>query len=215
MTGPRTAAFLTLLLVGLASACSQGSADEPELAPSPTPTATASPTPEATPGTEPTEEPTPDDNPLTRNEPPELHLIGDGYERLVRSHMTFRTWLFRHPDPELFDRITHPDCECYIQKNLLAHYAEQGLRWTGGPQGIVVREVRIVDDIARNHVHLQAVLERPDGGELVDEEGNVHDRTEPRAPWVEDLIFVREDEQSPWLLRDFLDRGPVEEGPDA
>lgn len=199
----RCGAVIGVLLVALAAGCDRGNADEPDDAaqPSPTPTVAESPSPE----------PTEDRTPEAGEPPPELHLVGDDYERVVRSYMAFRTWLFRNPDPELFDEITHPDCECYIQKDLLASYAEQGLRWTGDEDGIVVHNVEVVDDVARNLVHLQAVLERPGSGELIDADGNVHDRTEPREPWVEDLIFVRIGPDSPWRLRDFTDRGPVEE----
>lgn len=143
--------------------------------------------------------------------PPELQLVGDDYQRVVRSYTSYRTWLFRHPDPERFDNITHPDCECYIQKNLLAHYRDEGLRWTGG-KGVQVLQVNVVDEQARNMVHLQVVFERPESGELVDADGTVHDQAEPLEPWVEDLVFLREDQSAPWKLRAFVDRGPLGEG---
>lgn len=200
---------LTLVLVAvvvLATGCNDGNAaGEAEQVDQPTPT----PVEELTPSPEPTGAPTP--TPPQAEPPPELQLIGDDYEQVVRSHTAFRNWLFRNPDPDLVDEIAHPDCECYLEKELLASYVEGGLRWTGEGPGIVVHDVSVVDDQARNLVHLQVVFERPEGGELVDAEGTVHNSVEPREPWLEDVIFVREDPQSPWLLRDFTDRGPVEE----
>lgn len=124
----------------------------------------ATPTPDPTPSPEPTEldDLEPAETPAFADEPePELNLVGDDYEQIVRSHTAFTTWLLRHPDPDRFDDITHPDCECYIQKELLTHYEREGLRWTGGDEGIQVREVTIVDDQARHLVHLQVVFERP------------------------------------------------------
>lgn len=203
----RYTAVIAALLAMLAAGSNRGDAGEPEesASPSPTPTADASPSPEPTEG--PTQQ--------AGEAPPELHLVGDDYERLARSHVAFRTWLFRNPDPELLDEIVHPECECYVEKELLASYVERDLHWTGNDQGIVVHDVKVVDDLARNLVHLQVVLERPAPGELVDADGNVHNRVEPRAPWVEDLVFIREDAESPWQLRDFTDRGPVEGASDG
>lgn len=203
----RCGAVIGVLLVALAAGCDRGDADEPEEAaqPSPTPTVAESPSPE------PTEDPAPE----AGGPPPELHLVGDDYEQLARSHVAFRNWLFRNPDPDLLDQIVHPECECYVEKELLASYVERDLHWTGDDQGIVVHEVKVIDDLARNLIHLQVVLERPAPGELVDAAGNVHNRVEPRGPWIEDLVFIREDAESPWQLRDFVDRGPVEEASDG
>jgi hypothetical protein len=216
------AALAVAVLVVLPSACSGDPSEidqevgiETEAA-SPEPlTPTHSPTPTEQPTAEGTPDPEPDRAPAVIDEPPpDLELTGDDYERIVNSYTTYRTWLFRHPDPELFDLITHPDCECYVQKDLLAHYQEQGLRWTGGEEGIQVHRVEVVDDQARNLVHLEVVFARPEGGQLIDAEGAVHEEVHPREPWVEELVFVREDESAPWRLRDFVERGPLEEGGD-
>lgn len=225
VAGVLAATLMLLLAAGCTNDPAEDAADadsvpevaspEPEDSPEP---AVPSPSPEATepPDEEETEEPEAEETPPPVDEPaPELELVGDDYEQVVRSHTAFSTWLFRHPDPERFDDITHPDCECYVQKDLLAHYEDEGLRWTGGEEGIQVRRVEVVDDQARNMVHLEVVFERPEGGELVDEDGEVHDEVEPREPWVEDLVFVREDESANWKLRDFVDRGPLNGDDDA
>ena len=228
MTAPRArvagvlaAALMLLLAAGCTNDPAEDAADadsEPEVA-SPEPEdspepAEPSPSPEATePDDE--EEPEAEETPPVVDEPaPELELVGDDYEQIVRSYTAYRNWLFRHPDPERFDDITHPDCECYIQKDLLVHYEEEGLRWTGGDEGIQVRGVEVVDDQARTLVHLEVVFERPEAAQLVDGDGTVHEELEPLDPWVEDLVFVREDESAPWRLRDFVERGPLNEESD-
>lgn len=200
-------------LLFLAGCTENGEGTENEAAatsPEPSPTAIPTPSPAPT-GPDEGDDSEAEATPVVDEPEPELHLVGDDYDQIVRSHTAFTTWLLRHPDPKRFDEITHPDCECYVQKELLAHYEREGLRWTGGDDGIKVRQVTIVDDQARNLVHLQVVFERPDGGQLIDAHGEVHDQVEPREPWVEDLIFVREHNAAPWKLRDFLDRGPADE----
>lgn len=140
-------------------------------------------------------------------------LVGDDYEQMVMTHWAFRNWLFRHPDPELFDEITHEDCRCSVQKNLLAQRADDELWNTGGE--VVVHDVEVVDDQASNLVHLLVTYELPEPIRLIDRSGNVYNQIDARGPWLEDNIFVREDAASPWKLTDFNDRGPVEEGNDA
>lgn len=140
-------------------------------------------------------------------------LVGDDYGQMVMTHWTFRNWLFRHPEPELFDEITHEDCRCSVQKDLLAQRKDDGLWNTGGE--VVVRDVEVVDDQASNLVHLLVTYELPEPIRLIDASGTVHNEIDARGPWLEDNIFVREDAASPWKLMDFNDRGPVEEENDA
>ncbi|MDP8969561.1 MAG: hypothetical protein M3N52_03490, partial [Actinomycetota bacterium] len=192
-----------LALVVLAGACASG----PEVAAEPSGPGTVA----AAPGDRPAEEPTAKASPSvaetfapTNEPPPELHLVGEDYEQVVRSHTAFDNWLFAHPDPGLVDRIYHPACSCYESaRKLLAHYEQQGLWWARPEGHIVVRDVQVVDDRLPELVHLLVVLERPEADELIDSTGWVHERDEPRSPWMEDLVFVRGDPSSPWLLRTF------------
>ena len=114
-----------------------------------------------------------------------------------------------HPDPDRLDAIMHPDCECIVQKDLLAYYVDQGQWWVAEPT--VVHSVEVVDDFAPNVVILRITLEHTDTQQLIDSEGTVHEVLEPRPPWVEENVYVRDDETSPWRLRSFLDLGSVED----
>ena len=95
-------------------------------------TASRSPTPTASPTS--TETFAPTDDP-----PPELMLIGEDFDAVIRSYHAYRDWVFMHPDPDRLDAIMHPECECIIQKDLLAHYVDQGQWWVAEPT--VVRSV--------------------------------------------------------------------------
>ncbi len=147
--------------------------------------------------------------------PPSLDgLVGDDYDQVVRTHEAYREWLFEHPDPALADNIWHPDCSCYIQKRLLAHYQEHGQWWVGGDP-IQVLSVEVLDDSAPNRVTLRVVL-AGGGGKVIDATGTVHDTAqEGGPPSVEDRVYVREGPDSPWRLIDFSAQGPLPESDDA
>ena len=235
--GPSSAPRRALLcgLIALAVACTDAGADEdPVAAPvSPSPVETSAsaspsappPSPVPPPGTEDpslpppataSRSPTPTASPTstetfapTDDPPPELMLIGEDFDAVIRSYHAYRDWVFMHPDPDRLDAIMHPECECIIQKDLLAHYVDQGQWWVAEPT--VVHSVEVVDDVAPNVVILRITLEHTDTQQLIDSEGTVHEVLEPRPPWVEENVYVRDDETSPWRLRSFLDLGSVED----
>jgi len=117
-----------------------------------------------------------------------------------------------HPDPDRLDAIMHPDCECIVQKDLLAYYVDQGQWWVAEPT--VVHSVEVVDDFAPNLVTLRIVLESTGTSRLIDAAGDVHDTVEP-ASRVEENVYVRESESSPWKLRSVAELGPSPEDGDA
>lgn len=151
----------------------------------------------------------------TDDPPPSLDgLVGDDFEQVVRTHEAYREWLFEHPDPQLADNLWHPDCSCYIQKRLLAHYQEHGRWWVGGDP-IQVLSVEVLDDSAPNRVTLRAVI-AGGGGKVIDATGTVHDTAqEGGPPSVQDRVYVRDGPESPWRLLDVVDQGPLPESDDA
>lgn len=162
--------------------------------PEDTPEAIASPTPSPTAVPEPFGEPPP---------PPSLAaLVGDDYDAVVRTHEAFRRWLYRYnPDPDQLEEIYHPECPCVeAEGQLLAHYRDHDLRWTGGE--LEIEDVEIVDDQGTRGVVLRVVTVRSEPSYLVDADGEVHDELEPRTR-TEELVFVREHEEAAWLLRSF------------
>ena len=70
---------------------------------------------------------------------------------------------------------------------------------------------RVVDDFAPNLVTLRIVLESTGTSRLIDAAGDVHDTVAP-ASRVEENVYVRESESSPWKLRSVAELGPP---PDA
>ena len=218
--GPGTGSIALLALALSTTGCTGNGTD---LAGDASPTAVPTPAPssERTSIEQPTVAPTQSPSPTevqtftSTDEPaPALDgLVGDDYEQMLRTHWAFRNWLFRHPDPELFDEITHADCRCSVQKDLLAQREADGLWNTGGE--VVVRDVEVVDDQASNLVHLLVTYELPEPIRLIDRSGTIHNQIDARGPWLEDNIFIRKDATSPWRLIDFNDRGPVGERNDA
>jgi hypothetical protein len=223
---------ITVVALALVAACTDAPAAVPTASPVQTPgtPSAPSPAPSADPPT-PTELPptaTPADTPAepasptptvaetfapTDEAPPELMLTGEDFDAIVRSHEAYRDWLYGHPDPDLLDAIYHPDCECLADERLLVgSYEEQGRWWIGEPTH--VRSVEVIDDFAPHVRTLRIVLERTTEEQLVDSSGVVHERLDPRGPWVEENVYLRRDESAPWLLRSYLDLGS-QEGSDA
>jgi len=218
---------ITLVALALVAACTDAPAAVPTASPVQTPgtPSAPSPAPSADPPT-PTELPptaTPADTPAepasptptvaetfapTDEAPPELMLTGEDFDAIVRSHEAYRDWLYGHPDPDLLDAIYHPECECYADESrLLGHYEDQGQWWISDPTSVV--SVEVVDDFAADVRVLHVIRERVAPSMLVDASGTVHETLAPKPPNLERNTFVRADSSSPWLLRSFIDLGPV------
>lgn len=188
-----------MTVLGLAACNSEPRAAEP------TPTLNAEPTtPDPTPEPTPTPAATDEADPFGEPPPPPSldALIGEDFEALARAHEAFRSWLYRfNPDPDELERIYHPDCPCQeAETRLLAHYRENGLRWTGGT--LVIERVEVVDDQVARLVVLRVTTVRDEPSYLVDADGEVHDELEARTR-TEELVFVRDGEDAPWVLRTF------------
>lgn len=155
--------------------------------------------------------------PTSEPPPPLGGLVGEDFLTVVRASHLYWEWLYEHPAgvagtppaDELLASITHPDCSCYNQARLLAHYAERGWWWTGGT--IKVRSVELLERPTPNRVRVRIIYDSYEGSQLIDAAGQVHDREPPSPPYVEEQVLIRESPGSPWRVLDVAEQGLLKE----
>ncbi len=87
--------------------------------------------------------------------PPELRNTGEDWDTIVRSIVSYRDWLFTHPDPALLERIQVPGYEFFAEGQLgLTNLATKGWRYDPPPENLTVELVQLRERTADNVVML-------------------------------------------------------------
>lgn len=140
---------------------------------------------------------------------PELSATGDDHLAVLQSLEDYRSWLFRHPDPDGLAAILDLRCACLAaDEELLTEYARQGRWWTGAPPRIV--DVEVLDATDPDIVTLRATSARDGTSRLVDATGAVHEIRSSQGEWLTDYVLVREGPTAPWRVRDVVLQGSGE-----
>lgn len=184
-------AVLLYLLVrdmsGDAAGDQSAAISEPPSVESPAPSPTSDP--EELESEEPIEVPTPD-------------TTGRDFEKILIEVVTFRDWLFRHPDPSLVRLIFHRECECYEQTSSALETLQANGAYIEGPS-TVVHSAEVTEDFP-SLFRLTVVLQTPEQS-VIDSDGETVSSRPASDPAEYSVAFVLSRDR--WIVRSMTRTG--------